>query len=198
MSKVYIVADANFCDVAVAQQCGMTTSEYNDTLVKHINELTTKKDTLIFLGNIGNYENKDEIKGAIKQLVAETKKCIDMRMQSSFNTREKLNEIGIERGYTIDGFIKDVVYDCNYFVTITSDYEYYRKLVNQTVPDEYEHYYAMPKSAYSFKKKLDGNCFDISVGSWNLSPILYDDLPILIDNAKLFEKMEDNEHESDI
>lgn len=198
MSKTYIVADANFCDSATAEQCNMSIQEYNNTLIKRINETVNADDTILFLGRIGVYEYKKDVKDCINALKAKTKKCIDMRLQPDFNTREKLSEIGVERGYTIDGFIKDVVYDCNYFITITSDYEYYRKLVGQTSPDEYEHYYAMPASAYNFRKKLENNCFNISIGQWNLYPIDYSLLPEMIDNEKVFEKMEDSEYESDI
>lgn len=198
MDKTYIVADARFCDALAAQENNMSIDNYNNTIINNINSVVDADDTLLFIGNIGRYKNRDQIKELINSLTVKTKKCIDMRFQPSFNTREKLSDIGIERGYSIDGFVKDKIYDTKYFVVITSDFEYYKKLFNKPDEEDYHYYYAMPASVYPFSKLLDNKCFNISIKEWGLSPIEYNSLPRLIDNAKLFEVMEESEHESDI
>ena len=198
MDKTYLVADARFCDAVAARESNMSVNDYNQTIVQNINSTVDENDTILFIGDIGRYKNKEKINECINSIVAKTKKCVDMRFQPSFNTREKLSEIGIERGYSVDGFVKDTVYDTKYFVVITSDYEYYKKLFNKPDEEEYKYYYAMPASVYPFSKLLDNKCFNISISEWGLSPIEYNSLPLLIDNAKVFERMEESEHESNI
>lgn len=203
MSKTYIIADAHFCDVVAAQNHHMSVDEYNNAIIENTNKTITPNDTIIFIGDIGSYENKDIIKDCIARLAAKTKKCIDMRLQPSFNTREKMEEIGIERAYTIDGFTKGEVYGQGYFVTITSDYNYYSQFFNQPSEDGIDRYYAMPASALNrvgleYKELLQDKCFNISIGAWDLCPMDYESIITNIDNMRVFNSMEDEEHESTI
>ena len=203
MGKTYIIADAHFCDVAAAQGQHMDIDEYNNTIIENANKVATPDDTIIFIGDIGSYENKDTIKECIARLAAKTKKCIDMRLQPSFNSREKMEEIGIERAYTIDGFTKGEVYDNAYFVVITSDYNYYSQFFNRPAIDGADRYFAMPASALNrvgkeYTSLLQDKCLNISIGAWNLYPMDYDAIITNIDNMRIFNSMEDEEHESTV
>lgn len=185
--SVYIVADMRLNDAVAAQGIGKSIEEYNQFIVDRINSVVTKEDSIIFLGIIAVDNNN--IKPYIDQING-SKDCCDLNRQKIFNTTEKLQEIGIEHGYSLDCFTKDKVNDVNYYVIISStiDYVAYMGLIQDL---DTEYYWAMPESAKRMKKRLDDRILNISLDQWEYYPIKYSELPYIIDNMKWFESMGD-------
>lgn len=198
MYEVYILADPKFFNASAAQLSGKTIIDYNAQIINNANATLDETDNLILIGDLGD-GTVEQMKECIDAIKCYTKKCIDMRKQKIFNTKELCRDIGINSAYTIDGFVKKELYGKKYFVTITSDYSYYEKYIKMPTDTKYEYYYAIPQSHKDYNNQIfDNKCLNISTEQWGYKPIKYDDLPQLIDDILTYEKMEGNEYENNI
>lgn len=177
--SVFIAADLNFCE-----------SEGQDNmLINNWNGIVEKDDTVILLGDIVKKEqyNWDRIKEIFSSLNG-SKEIINVHKESK--SREKWEEILGKRCYRVTAAVKGKINDKLHIVII---YPYSTPALEDKDYKGTDMYAAAPRSVTNQKEIFEDNVLSISINDWGMSPIPYENIPNMIDDMLLFERMETKE-----
>lgn len=169
---VYVVADANF---------GFLTSR-DETIVTNWNNIVEENDLVILLGDIVSPKgDKERIKAIFDKLNGK-KKVIDIDSQDESAPYWK--EVTGRKCHNINGAVPGKINSEDTIVFI------YTKGTKKIKLDKNE-YGAAAKSFTKQKEIFEDNILSISIDDWGLSPILYMDIPQMIDDILLFNSMKE-------
>lgn len=174
--KTFICGDPYFCDASAAQRNGMKLKEYQNKLIKNINDKVDEKDFIIFTGELG-FEKEEDIEPIMKQI----------KGKISFLTEKKINNYNTylidlcSSGKTVNEQEIPVVYfSCK---------KNFKKCINNNS----NVYIAAPESISEQTDMFKNRILNISINKWNFEPICMDDIPQIIDNYELFATMKAEE-----
>lgn len=175
---VYVCADANFFSVAAAKKLQQTVEQYNQKIIDNWNSIVSNDDYVVLLGNIGG-GNYEEMKYIMENLNG-TKLILDhdVRRGNTRLGRDQWLKLGVQPyrfHSTVEGQIKGV------------NQKIYLLCWNDPLCRK-EHYCAAPSSTIESEELLSGNTLNISIEKWNYSPIPYNSIPKLMNNAIVFEE----------
>ena len=173
---VYIAADTNF---------GYLQSR-DDAIIENWNRVVKEDDLTILLGDILHPQaDKDKAKAVFEKLNG-TMKVIDV--DSGDESAPYWKEVTHRKCYNINGAVPGIINNEEVIVFI---YTKGQKKIIKTPTD----YGAAAKSLTKQKKILEDNILSISIDDWGLCPILYSDIPRMIDDILLFDQMEEDNNE---
>ena len=175
--SVYVCADAKLGNKDLLKQ--------QEGFIEKWNKLVKPEDVVLIMGEF-SCGTEEETKDIISQLTG-TLEIIDYQENAPYNnfSEENWKKMGIKRVWCVGGIVTG--YICGgdkYAVIAATD----RNLHTTGVT-----YYAAPGSLTNSKKRFENNILNLSMEFWNYTPILYQDIPRLIDDALLFESMENEE-----
>ena len=184
MSELYIAADMNFFNDKAAEDLELnSTGDYNLGMIKQWNSIVKPEDTVLLLGNIsnGSVEGTREIFSQLNGI----KKIISYEENNPF-TKDEWKAIGAASVYNICGWVNGNIDNKEEKVIIVT--------TKKNLWNFFKDYYcAAPGSILTQKEVFKDNILNISIENWGYYPIKYKDLPQIIDNQILFNKMENGE-----
>jgi calcineurin-like phosphoesterase family protein len=183
MSELYIAADVNFFNTEAAEELELNSvGDYNLGIIKQWNSIVKPEDTTLLLGNISN-GSMAATKEVFSQLNG-IKKIISYEEGNPF-TKEEWQSIGVSSICNICGYINGNIEneDKKVIITTTKNLLKFFK----------DYYCAAPGSFLTHEEIFKDRILNISINNWGYMPIKYKDLPQIIDNQILFNKMENGE-----
>lgn len=177
MKTVYICADANL----------LTDEKVTRRVIKNWRSIIKPDDIALIFGNFVNKEaGDDKIKDVISQLTG-TLEIIDYGedLPSGFFSKEKWLNFGISRTICVGGYTIGEIQGEEQPTIIAVE--------PQNFGSHEVKYYAAAQSLSKQKERFKNNILNLSMEHWNYSPILYTDIPRLIDDAILFDSMSNEE-----
>lgn len=177
MGKVYICADANL----------LTDEKITQKVIKNWRQVIKPDDIALIIGNFVNKEaGEDKIKEVISQLTG-TLEIIDYGedLPSGFFSKEKWLNFGISRTICVGGYTIGEICGEEQPTIIAVEP---RNFGSHEVK-----YYAAAQSLSKKKERFKDNTLNLSMEHWNYTPILYTDISRMIDDAILFESMNNEE-----
>ena len=184
MSELYIAADVNFFNTEAAEELELNSvGDYNLGIIKQWNSIVKPEDTVLLLGNISN-GSMVATKEVFSQLNG-IKKIISYEAGNPF-TKEEWKSIGISSICNICGYINGSIENEDKIVIIAT--------TKKNLLIFFKDYYcAAPGSILTQEEVFKDRILNISISNWGYMPIKYKDLPQIIDNQILFNKMENEE-----
>lgn len=183
-NKTFIVADARFFDKDAAHECNLTIDEYNNMVIKKINENITQNDFVILLGIIskGDLIQTAQVLNAINC----KKGIIDYQNQEQFSIAE-WRALGMDYVWNTPGAQECQINGKNEFIVIGINKDKIFKDINK-------YYVATAQSILDTGKIYKDKILNISINQWNYEPIeIQERLPQIFDDQELFLRMEEKE-----
>lgn len=186
---VYVVADAQFFDEAAAQKNNKTVDEYNEMIVQNWNSVINEDDWVLLMGIISNGTKEDNIE--LFNNLNGKKKYITYDKDNDVISLEEYKEYGFVSANNVPGFTKGIISgeDSTVIITGIKNYLFFKKYYNEEFN---KYYFAMPGS-FKSKNIYSNKVLNISIENWGYSPIIYREIPQMIDNMILFESMKNEE-----
>lgn len=186
---VYVVADAQFFDEAAAEKNNKTVDEYNEMIVQNWNSVINEDDWVLLMGIISNGTKEDNIK--LFNNLNGKKKYITYDKDNDVISLEEYKEYGFVSTNNVPGFTKGIINgeDSTVIITGIRNYLFFKKYYNEEFN---KYYFAMPGS-FKLKNIYSNKILNISIENWGYSPIIYREIPQMIDNMILFESMKNEE-----
>lgn len=180
---VYIFADANFSNGAAAKKINLTIEQYNQKLIQNWNAIVNKDDYVVLLGNIGEV-NYSEMKSILLQLNG-TPMILDydIEVHSPAFSKQQWIEMGVQP-YKFSASVSGKIKGVN------------QKAVILSWNDEIcrnQNYCAAAGSTIQTQEIIDGNTLNLSIEHWDYSPVPYNSVPKLINNALMLKEEMPNE-----
>lgn len=141
------------------------------------------RDALLLCGDI-TYGDLDKTKELFSRLKG-NKYLIDFSNKKPF-TRKEWQSIGVSHVFDVNGFINGEIDGKDSKVVIFAKDKNLRKILSEA-------YGAAPQSRTKQRNIYQDKILNLSIKEWGYAPILYEDIPRLVDNMVLFEKMENKE-----
>lgn len=186
---VYVVADAQFFDEAAAEKNNKTVDEYNEMIIQNWNSVINEDDWVLLMGIISNGTKEDNIK--LFNNLNGKKKYITYDKDNDVISLEEYKEYGFVSANNVPGFTKGIINgeDSTVIITGIRNYLFFKKYYNEEFN---KYYFAMPGS-FKLKNIYSNKILNISIENWGYSPIIYKEIPQMIDNMILFESMKNEE-----
>lgn len=148
-------------------------------LIENWNSIVEDDDIVLLIGIITNFKESMAIKEIFDQLKGK-KRIIDMDFKNS-NEVERFKFITKIQPYQLGGFVPGRICDQDVVVMLPSSLEELNKF------KEHKFYCAAPASLLNQKEIYQDKCLDISIEKWGDIPILYTDIPVLINNLLTYD-----------
>ena len=170
--------------------CFSQDSNYNNKVINSWNSVVNDDDSVLLIGTFVNKDNPasfETLKEIFSQLKGK-KQIIDFRRNEEF-TEENIIEIMGRKPCSAPGYTRGVIEEQEEFVVIPNLPKFYLRIMNNC-------YSAAPQSISGLKSIYENKTLSLNIEHWNYAPILYTDIPMLINNMIMFNKMENTEEES--
>lgn len=181
--KTFIVADARFFDEDAAREQGMTIEDYNEMVIKKINENIKKEDYAILLGVIskGNLVQTS----AVLQAINCNKDIIDYQNQHQFTIAE-WRAIGINHVWDCAGAQHSQIMGKDSIIIIGNN----KKEITE---EQGKYYIATAQSIVNTGELYKDKVLNVSMDQWDFEPIeVKERLPQIFDDQELFLTMKED------
>ena len=187
MSKIFLAGDPYFNSSLEAKRLGLTVQEYNNKVVKGINEVAGKEDTIIFIGEIG--EGDFFLTEQLNRL-----NCSIMILDKHFYDDYTFGDYSNIYIFvsSVDG-VQDIIVDgqsCHLIYCASSAaVEHFLKDKNVMRKS-----YIAAAASQGAKEIFKNRVLNVSLSEWDYKPLeISERIPQIIDDMKLFESMEKSE-----
>lgn len=176
MGELYVCADANFSAEDIP---------YNEYVIKKWNNVVKDNDIVLVLGKF--VENFQTLKDVVPKLNGKIE-FIDWNEEHILGDipKEDLLAAGVRDLIYSNGWVKGEINGAAADVIIGIN----RKGIKNR---EDRFYFAAPESLTGIKDRYKNKILNLSIEYWGYAPLVYNQIPNLIDNCILFEKMENQE-----
>lgn len=167
---VYIVADLKLKE-----------DEQRDLeLIENWNSVVQDEDTVLLCGIITKSKEANSVRKIFNQLKGQ-KRIIDMSFRNASDV-ERFQYVTGNQPYQICGFVPGHILGKETHVMIPSNAEELKLLKSNG------HYCAAPASLLQQEEIYQNGCLDISIEKWGDIPLLYTDIPVLINNLLTYDE----------
>lgn len=170
MGQIYIVADFKLKESSIRDQ----------ELIKNWNRIVQEDDEVLLFGTITDSKEASSIKEIFDQLKGK-KRIMDM----DYSNKEDVNRFKYITGtfpYHLGCFVPGSIKNQNIDVYLPINAE------QLSLYKEEGKYCAAGASLLKQEEIYENKCLDISIEKWGDIPILYTDIPVLINNMLSFEE----------
>ena len=172
VGELYICADAKFNHQDYL---------YNEYVIKKWNSFIKDEDTVLILGDFA--DNSETLLNIIPQLNGRIE-FIDWDKQRFPDlNEEELDKLTTGRIYC-NGIVRGEINERDTYVIIAIDQGAFPNRNS-----DLELYYAAPQSLIHSKERYKDRTLNLSIEHWGYTPILYNQIPVLINNCILFDQM---------
>lgn len=174
MGELYICADANF---------SVENNSYNEHVIKKWNSLIKDEDIVLVTGIFA--DNLDILKSIVPQLKGKVE-LINWNGDNNLKTYsdEEILSTGIKKLFYANGWVRGIIgYEVKDVIIP----------VHKEVITKDKYYYAAPESLTGINERYRDKILNLSIKYWDYAPIVYNQIPTLIDNCLLFEQMTEEE-----
>lgn len=184
MAELYVCADANFFTDKPDSQF-KTTEDYNNYLIEKWNSVVKDRDIVLIVGDF-SHGSLEETKKLLSQLNG-NKEILDYQENelSQKITEEEWRDLGVKLMSHANGWIKGEIEGKATDVILVVNPHCFE--VCKDV------YFCAAASLINTDERFKNNCLNLSTNLWDYTPVKYNSIPQMIDNAILFESMNNEE-----